>query len=146
MTDTVAPRAGRGWLPAEVTSFVGRRRELAATRQLLGSSRLVTLTGVGGGGINPLMAVQKSLGLDRLSVGGTSTGGTSIEAGRYVSERVYVGAKQTTSGATQAQVQVDLTKHLKLQATLSTGGGTAQGATPENDPGSSIGLSYQFEY
>jgi translocation and assembly module TamB len=106
---------------------------------------LATLSGVGGGGVNPLMAAQKSLGLDRLSVGGTSTGGASVEAGRYVSERVYLGAKQTTSGATQAQVQVDLTKHFKLQATLGTGG-TAQGATPENDPGSSIGLSYQFEY
>ena len=42
-------------------------------------------------------------------------------------------------------MQVDLTKNLKLQATLGTGG-TAQGATPENDPGSSIGLSNQFEY
>jgi translocation and assembly module TamB len=61
---------------------------------------------------------------------------------------VYVGAKQSTSGAggTQAQVQVDLTRHLKLQTTLGTGGGTAQGATPDNDPGSSVGLSYQFEY
>jgi len=41
---------------------------------------------------------------------------------------------------------VDLTRHLKLQTTLGTGGGSAQGATPQNDPGSSIGLSYQFEY
>ncbi|MEV6983055.1 LuxR C-terminal-related transcriptional regulator [Sphaerisporangium sp. NPDC051017] len=37
-------------LPAEVTSFVGRRRELAETRSLLSKSRLVTLTGVGGVG------------------------------------------------------------------------------------------------
>jgi translocation and assembly module TamB len=106
---------------------------------------IATLGGVGGGGVNPLMAVQKSLGLDRLSVGKTANSGASVEAGRYVSSRVYVGAKQSTAGATQAQVQVDLTKHLKVQATLGTGG-TAQGATPEYDPGSSIGLSYQFEY
>ena len=99
-----------------------------------------------GGGFNPLMAVQKKLGLDRLSVGTAAGGGASVEAGRYVSSRVYVGAKQSMSGNTQAQVQVDLTKHLKLQATLGTGGGSVQGATPENDPGSSIGLSYQFEY
>ena len=106
---------------------------------------VATLGGVSGGGVNPLMAVQKSLGLDRLSVGKTATSGASVEAGRYVSSRVYVGGKQSTAGSTQAQVQVDLTKHLKMQATLGTGG-TAQGATPENDPGSSIGLSYQFEY
>jgi len=37
-------------LPAELTSFVGRRRELADTRRLLSSSRLLTLTGAGGVG------------------------------------------------------------------------------------------------
>src|SRR5215468_2782466 len=39
-----------GNLPAELTSFVGRRGELAEVRRLLASSRLVTLTGVGGVG------------------------------------------------------------------------------------------------
>ncbi|GAA1117372.1 LuxR family transcriptional regulator [Kribbella jejuensis] len=42
--------AGKGRLPAEVTSFVGRRRELADTRRLLAGSRLLTLLGVGGVG------------------------------------------------------------------------------------------------
>ena len=37
-------------LPAELTSFVGRRRELAGLKRLLGASRLVTLTGAGGCG------------------------------------------------------------------------------------------------
>jgi len=37
-------------LPAEVTSLVGRRRELSEVEALLGSARLVTLTGVGGVG------------------------------------------------------------------------------------------------
>lgn len=41
---------GRWRLPAEVTTFVGRRRELADTRRLLSSSRLLTLTGVAGVG------------------------------------------------------------------------------------------------
>jgi translocation and assembly module TamB len=120
---------------------------------------LATMGGVGGGGhFNPLNAVQRRLGLDRLAIGGGSTnngaatgtpGETSnaatIEAGRYVSRRVYIGGKQSTNGTTQAQVQVDLTKSLKLQTTLGTGG-TVQGATPQNDPGSSVGLTYQFEY
>lgn len=111
------------------------------------ANAVATLTGVGGGGFNPLSAVQKSLGLDRLSAGSTPTGGTTVEAGRYVADRVYVGAKQSTQGGTQAQVQIDLTKNLKLQATLGTGGTVPiQGATPDNDPGSSVGLSYQFEY
>lgn len=37
-------------LPLELTSFVGRRAELAEARRLLGVSRLVTLAGVGGVG------------------------------------------------------------------------------------------------
>ena len=42
--------AARGALPAELTSFVGRRHELQETRRLLASSRVLTLTGVGGVG------------------------------------------------------------------------------------------------
>jgi predicted ATPase/DNA-binding CsgD family transcriptional regulator len=41
---------GAGNLPAELTSFVGRRDELAEVRRLLAGSHLVTLTGVGGVG------------------------------------------------------------------------------------------------
>ncbi|GAA1533450.1 ATP-binding protein [Kribbella lupini] len=39
-----------GTLPAELTSFVGRRRELTDARALLATGRLLTLTGVGGVG------------------------------------------------------------------------------------------------
>ena len=37
-----------GGLPAAFTSFVGRQREMAEVPRLLGSARLVTLTGAGG--------------------------------------------------------------------------------------------------
>lgn len=114
---------------------------------------LASLGGVGGGGTNPLVKVQKALGLDRLSVGSASgsngsaqNSGTSVEAGRYVSSRVFVGAKQSTTGFSQVEVDVDLSKHLKLQTRLGNGSATTQGTTPENDPGSSVGLTYQFEY
>lgn len=50
MAETRPTTSGRGTLPAEMTSFVGRRRELAETRRLLASSRLLTLTGPGGVG------------------------------------------------------------------------------------------------
>src|SRR6266480_6157760 len=39
-----------GNLPIDVTSFVGRRRELSEARRLLGGARLLTLTGAGGVG------------------------------------------------------------------------------------------------
>jgi translocation and assembly module TamB len=103
--------------------------------------------GVGGGG-DPLAAVRGGLGLDRLSVNTASgsNAGATVEAGKYLANGVYVGAKQGTSGGSQAQVQIDLTKHLKVQTTLGTGGTPATGITPENDPGSSLGLTYGFDY
>ena len=45
-----APRAPRGNLPAETSSFVGRERELSEVRALLAGTRLLTLTGPGGCG------------------------------------------------------------------------------------------------
>ncbi|WP_027500674.1 ATP-binding protein [Rhodococcus sp. UNC363MFTsu5.1] len=45
-----AVRGKIGNLPLELTSFVGRRREVTETRRLLSVSRLVTLTGIGGVG------------------------------------------------------------------------------------------------
>jgi translocation and assembly module TamB len=115
---------------------------------------LASLSGVGGNGFNPLLKLQKSLGLDRLSVGantintvtGPQSSGAAIQAGRYISKRVYVEARQNTTGTSQVQVDVDLTKHLKLQTRLGNGTAVTQGTTPENDPGSSIGLAYEFEY
>lgn len=109
---------------------------------------LASLAGVGGGS-SPLGTVRTALGLDRLAVGGASgnTSGATVEAGKYVANGIYVGAKQGVSGGTQGQVQIDLAKNLKLQTTLANGGSApATGATPDNDPGSSIGLTYQFEY
>jgi translocation and assembly module TamB len=117
---------------------------------------LASLSGIGGGsGLNPLGKIQKALGLNRLTVGSATTtsangtpqtSGASVTAGRYVSSRVFVAATQNTTGTSQLQVDIDLTKHLKLQTKLGNGSATAQGTTPENDPGSSVGLSYQFEY
>jgi len=115
---------------------------------------LASFSGVGGdGGLNPLVKIQRSLGLDRLTVGASTTTtptgadtGASIAAGRYVSKRVYIEAKQSTTGTSQVEADVDLTKHLKLQTRLGNGAASVQGTTPDNDPGSSVGLRYQFEY
>jgi translocation and assembly module TamB len=130
--------------------------QLTALQLVQTGAALASLRG-GGSGLNPVAKIQKALGLDRLSVGGGSSAsgssssgqtstGPSVEAGRYVSSRVYVGVKESTTGASKVDVDVDLTKRLKLQASLGNGTTTAQGVTPENDPGSSLGLAYQFEY
>ena len=131
--------------------------QLGALQMAQIGAALATLSG-SGSGLNPLARIQKTLRLDRLSVASASSAetpgnagnagntGTRIEAGRYVSDRVYVGAKQSSTGVSQLEVDVNLSKHLKAQTRLGNGTATAQGTTPDNDPGSSIGLSYQFEY
>jgi len=118
--------------------------------QLASIAQALAAMGGVGGGLNPLGAVRRNLGLDRLSVGSTSSGGdqsrTTVEAGRYVLRNVYVGVKKTLSGGTQTQVQVDITQRLKAQATLATATDATTTRSAGEDTGSSIGLAYQLEY
>lgn len=120
--------------------------------QLAGIAQAVAELGGVGAGFDPLGTVRKTLGLDRLAVG-SMTGAqpgqtqTTVEAGKYVMRNVYVGTKQSFSGGTQVQVQVDLTRSLKAQGTLSTmNSPTVTNGNAAQDNGSSLGLSYQIEY
>jgi translocation and assembly module TamB len=138
--------------------------QLSAIQLAETGAALASLSGIGGDGgggskWNPLTWIKKAFGLNTLSVGSAtpqnqtaatsqsnSTSGASVTAGRYVSKRVYVSATQSTTGYSQVQVNVDLSQYLKLQTRLGNGTATAQGVTPENDPGSSIGLAWQMPY
>jgi translocation and assembly module TamB len=114
------------------------------------AAALAQLSGVAGGAFDPLGKARQALGLDRLSVAGTASGsGAAVEAGRYVARGVYVGARQATSGAgTQATVQIDLLRGLKLETDVGTGNtADATGAAATANPyGTSVGLTYQFQY
>jgi translocation and assembly module TamB len=127
-------------------------KQLTALQLAQIAQAIASLGGIGTG-FDPLGALRKELRLDRLSVGSTSGGAsgsdaqTTIEAGKYIARNVYVGAQQSLSGGTQVQVQVDLTKQLKAQATVSNGANatSAIGSAAQNNSGS-VGLSYGFEY
>jgi translocation and assembly module TamB len=102
------------------------------------AAALAQLSGLGGGLPNPLDSVRGALGLSQLSLSSNASGPPSVEAGRYVAPGVYLGAAQATNGqGTQATVEINLTKGLKLQT--STG-------TSRTGNSSSVGLSYQFNY
>jgi translocation and assembly module TamB len=103
---------------------------------------VASLTGVTAGG-DPLEGVRKRLGLDRLSIVGGQGGSPSLEAGRYVAPGVYVGTKQGVSGTgTQATVQIDIARGLKLEGNVGTGPPSGAAGSGTN----SIGVTYQFEY
>jgi translocation and assembly module TamB len=139
--------------------------QLSALQLAETGAALASLSGIGGGGggggghsLNPLTWIKHALGLNALSVGGatppagTAAGsgstisGASVTAGRYVSNKVYVAATESTIGTSQVQVDINLSASLKLQTRLGNGTATAQGTTPQNDPGSSIGLTWQHHY
>ena len=110
------------------------------------AAALAQIAGVGGGAGGTLDAIRGRLGLDRLAVGGSGASGASVEAGRTVAKGVYVGARQSTSGAgTQATVEIDIAKGLKLQADIgASSGSSATGAAGAG--GTGVGLKYEFEY
>ncbi|MBV9812988.1 MAG: translocation/assembly module TamB domain-containing protein, partial [Acetobacteraceae bacterium] len=114
------------------------------------AAAVAQLTGVtGSGGLDVLGSVRKDLGLDQLSIGSAANGGSgaSLQAGKYVAPGVYLGAQQGTSGGTQANVTVDLTKRLKLKAGVGTPStATGAAASVDQSSGTSVGLSYQFQY
>jgi predicted ATPase/class 3 adenylate cyclase/Tfp pilus assembly protein PilF len=56
-------------LPAQLTSFIGRERELAEIRRLLANSRLLTLTGAGGSGKTRLALQVAADGLENFAHG-----------------------------------------------------------------------------
>jgi translocation and assembly module TamB len=109
------------------------------------AAALASLSGATSG-VDPLESLRNTFGLDRLSVGTNSTGSPTLEAGKYVARGVYLGAKQSASGTgSQATVQIDIAKGLKLETTAGTGSSSATGATSRGDE-ASVGLTYQFEY
>lgn len=95
---------------------------------------------------DPLEGIRSRLGLDRLTVGTGANGQPTLEAGSYVARGVYVGARQSASGnGTQATVQVDLARGLKLDITAGSANTSATGSSGAQDA-ASVGLTYQFEY
>jgi translocation and assembly module TamB len=100
---------------------------------------VASLTGGTSGIGDPLDSVRQQLQLDRLSVGGAKP---ALEAGRYVAPGIYLGTKQGIAGGTpQAVIQIDLSKHLKLESTVGASPSLNKGANPN-----SVGIIYQFDY
>ena len=110
------------------------------------AAALASLSGAGPGIGDPLAGVRSALGFDELSVGSGAKGNPTLQAGRYLAPGVRLGARQNATGSgTEATIQIDITKGLKLETTAGTGSSSATGGG-SGGGGASVGLKYQFEY
>jgi len=87
-----------------------------------------------GGGLGLLDEARARLGLDRLSLGSDRTNEESLEGGRYLGERVYLGARQgVRAGEAQGVVRIEISPRLRLEADVGPVGGTRAGAAYERE-------------
>ena len=77
----------------------------------------------GGDGLNPINAVRRAAGLDRLRIlpADPQTGqGTSIAAGKYVTRRLYAEIVTDGQGYSATRVEYQVTRWLSLLSSIST--------------------------
>jgi translocation and assembly module TamB len=87
----------------------------------------------GSGGI--LSRLRATTGLDDLDIVTDEKGQTSVAAGRYVTENVYLGVQQGAgSQSSRVTIDLDVTKDVKARAGMGT------------DGGSSLGIFFEHEY
>ncbi|SEN27254.1 autotransporter secretion inner membrane protein TamB [Sphingomonas gellani] len=82
----------------------------------------------GGNGLNPINAVRRAAGLDRLRIlpADPQTGqGTSIAAGKYVTRRLYAEIVTDGQGYSATNVEFQVTRWLSLLSSISTLGRTS---------------------
>lgn len=87
------------------------------------AAALNSLRGTGGGGLNAVGKLRGATGLDRLRVlgGDEAEGrGTSLAAGKYISNDIYVEVVTDAKGFTQTQLTIALSRALSI---LSQAGG-----------------------
>ena len=110
---------------------------LSPTQALQLAASLNSLRGSSGGGFNPLGTLRKATGIDRLRLLGedkTTGAGPSIAAGKYITNRIYVEVTTDAKGYSTTQLEIGLTRTLRLLSAVSSFGT------------SNVGLKYSRDY
>jgi translocation and assembly module TamB len=92
------------------------------------ASALNSLRGSGGGGLNPLGKLRSATGFDRLRVLGaddTTGRGTSLAAGKYLTDDIYVEIVTDARGFTATQLEIALTRALSILTSTGSFGGSS---------------------
>ncbi|WP_448501457.1 translocation/assembly module TamB domain-containing protein [Sphingomonas sp.] len=109
---------------------------LSATQAIQLAAALNSLRG-SGGGLNPLGELRQAAGIDRLRILGgdeTSGRGTALAAGQYLTDDIYVEIITDARGFTATQIQIALSRALRLLSQTGSFGG------------SSVNLRYSRDY
>ena len=108
--------------------FGSSPENLSATEAIQLAAALNSLRPSSGGGLNPLGKLRSATGFDRLRILGAddATGrGTSLAAGKYLTDNIYVEIVTDARGFTATQLEVALTRALSLLSSTGSFGGTA---------------------
>lgn len=110
---------------------------LSATEAIQLAAAVNSLRGSGGGGLNPLGTLKSATGIDRLRILGAdenSGRGTSLAAGKYITNDIYVEIITDARGFTATQLEIALSRALSLLSQTGSFGG------------SSVSLRYSRDY
>ena len=100
---------------------------LSATEAIQLAAALNSLRGSSGGGLNPLGKLRSATGFDRLRVLGadqTTGQGTSLAAGKYLTNDIYIEIVTDARGFTASQLTISLTKALSVLTQAGSFGGS----------------------
>lgn len=110
---------------------------LSATEAIQLAAAVNSLRGSGGGGLNPLGTLKSATGIDRLRILGAdenSGRGTSLAAGKYITDDIYIEIITDARGFTATQLEIALNRALSLLSQTGSFGG------------SSVSLRYSRDY
>ncbi len=108
--------------------FGSSPENLSATEAIQLAAALNSLRPSSGGGLNPLGKLRSATGFDRLRILGAddATGrGTSLAAGKYLTDNIYVEIVTDARGFTATQLEIALTRALSVLSSTGSFGGTA---------------------
>ena len=108
---------------------------LSAPEALQLAASVAALNG-GSGGINPINALRRAIGLDRLRFvpGDVTTGQrTALAAGKYITRKVYAEILTDGAGYSATRIEYQITRFLSILGTISTLGRTGANVRVSRD-------------